>query len=407
MTAELDASPASVAMGPLAGLTVVEFGDGTAGPYAAKLLGDYGAEVVKIEGSGGDSTRRRGPFPAGRPDPEASGLFLYLNINKYGITLDVDQSDGRAMLERLLARADVFVTNLPAERLRAAGVAPHVLRARHPRLIVTTISPFGNEGPWAARRGDELVSYAMGGLAYGSPGVPDASDDLEREPPLHPACFAAETITGVIAAAATLTAVLGRERTQDGCHVEVSQQAAVAAMQQRDVTAYSYGGARHNRLLDPAVIGRMPNFYLPCRDGYVAVAAPLDLHWQRLVEAMGNPAWAKTTAFADGAARSANWSELRLRLIEWTMTHTGDDLYALAVKQGLPIFPFYPVRKMADSAQVCERQSLVDIDVDGHLARMPAAPFKMQKTPWSLRRPAPGLGEHTAMILRDWLGVVA
>lgn len=407
MSAELDASPAPVAAGPLAGLKVVEFGDSTAGPYAAKLLGDYGAEVVKIEGPGGDSTRRRGPFPGGRADPEASGLFLYLNINKYGITLDVDQSDGRAMLDRLLARADVFVTNLPAERLRAAGAAPHALRARHPRLIVTTISPFGTEGPWAARSGDELVSYAMGGLAYGSPGVPDAADDLEREPPLHPACFAAETITGVIAAAATLTAVFGRERTQDGCHVEVSQQAAVAAMQQRDVTAYSYAGARYNRLLDPAVIGRMPNFYLPCRDGYVAVAAPLDLHWQRLIEAMGNPAWAGTAAFADGAARSANWSELRLRLMEWTMMHSGDDLYALAVKQGLPIFPFYPVRKMADSAQVRERRSLVDIEVDGHRARMPAAPFQMQKTPWSLRRPAPSLGEHTTMILRDWLGVTA
>lgn len=397
----------SSAAGPLAGLTVVEFGDGTAGPYAAKLLGDYGAEVVKVEGPGGDSARQRGPFPAGRPDPEASGLFLYLNINKYGVTLDVEQDDERALLDRLLAQADVFVTNLPAERLIAADVAPADLRARHPRLIVTTISPFGTDGPWAGRRGDELVTYAMSGFAYSTPGIPDAADDLEREPPLHPACFAAETIAGLVAATATLTAILGRERTHAGCHVEVSQQAALAVMLQRDVTSYSYSGARHNRLLNPATIGRMPNFYLPCRDGYVTVAAPLDLHWVRLVEAMGNPDWARAPAFADSAARTANWSELRLRLIEWTMTLTGDELYALASRQQLPIFPYYQVRKMAESGQVRERRSLVEIDVDGRRARMPAAPFAMRATPWTLRRPAPRLGEHTALILRDWLKVPA
>ena len=197
------------AVGPLAGLSVVELGDGTAGPYAAKLLGDFGAEVVKVEGPEGDSTRRRGPFPDGRPDPEASGLFLYLNINKRGVVLDFDSEDGRRALDRLLAPADIFITNLPIERLQAAGVAPEELRARYPRLIVTTITPFGMKGPWAERRGDELVTYAMAGIAYSTPGMPDAANDLEREPPLHPACFAAETIAGLCAGLATLTARAG------------------------------------------------------------------------------------------------------------------------------------------------------------------------------------------------------
>jgi crotonobetainyl-CoA:carnitine CoA-transferase CaiB-like acyl-CoA transferase len=396
--------PSPVASGPLAGLKVIELGDGTAGPYCAKLLADYGAEVVKIEAPDGDSTRRRGPFPDAHADAEASGLFLYLNINKYGIKLDMRDATDRATLDGLLAHADVFVTNMTTERLREADVTPQALRSRHPQLVITTISPFGSVGPWADRRGDELVSYAMGGLAYGSPGVPDAAADLEDEPPLHPACFAAETIAGVIAAGATLTAVFARARTGTGCHVEVSEQAAVAAMQQRDVTAYSYANLRHTRLLDPAVIGRMPNFYLPCRDGYVAVAAPLDLHWQRLIEAMGTPPWAGAPEFATGAARTANWSELRLRIMEWTMTVTGDELYTIAVKQGLPMFPFYSIRKMAESAHVRSRETLVDVEIGGRDARMPAAPFKMQKTPWSLRRPAPRLGEHTDMILREWLG---
>ena len=395
------------AAGPLAGLSVVELGDGTAGPYAAKLLGDFGAEVVKVEGPDGDSTRRRGPFPDGRPDPEASGLFLYLNINKRGIVLDIDGERGQRALDRLLADADVFITNLPAERLKTACVAPAALRARHPRLIVTTISPFGTDGPWAERRGDELVTYAMGGIAYSTPGMPDAANDLEREPPLHPACFAAETITGLVAGLATLTAVLGRARTNDGCHLEISQQAAVASMQHRDISTYSYWGGTYNRLLNPTTIGRMPNFYLPCRDGYVTIPAPMDLHWERLVEAMGEPAWARTPAFSDGPARTDNWIELRMRLIDWTMTLSGDELYGLANQTQLPIFQFYPVRKLVESEQVRERGSVVDIDVGNRRAQMPGAPFMMRATPWSLRRPAPRLGEHTAAVLGDRTGAPA
>ena len=395
------------AAGPLAGLSVVELGDGTAGPYAAKLLGDFGAEVVKVEGPDGDSTRRRGPFPDGRPDPEASGLFLYLNINKRGIVLDLDGEDGQRALDRMLADADVFITNLLAERLQTAGVAPAALRARHPRLIVTTISPFGTDGPWAERRGDELVTYAMGGIAYGTPGMPDAANDLEREPPPHPACFAAETITGLVAGLATLTAVLGRARTKDGCHLEISQQAAVASMQHRDVTTSSYWGGTYNRLLNPTTIGRMPNFYLPCKDGYVTIPAPMDLHWERLVEAMGEPAWARTPAFSDGAARTENWIELRMRLIDWTMTLSGEELYGLANQTQLPIFQFYPVRKMVESEQVRERRSVVDIEIGSRRAQMPGAPFMMHATPWALRRPAPRLGEHTTAVLGDHAGVPA
>ncbi|MBI4246009.1 MAG: CoA transferase [Candidatus Rokubacteria bacterium] len=398
-------SAAASAPGPLAGLQVVELGDGTAGPYAAKLLADYGAEVVKIEAPGaGDSSRRRGPFPSGRPDPEWSGLFLYLNTNKYGLTLDVSGSAGRAVLERLLGWADTLVTNLPAETLRTWDLAPAALRARHPRLVITTITPFGLDGPCAGWRGDELVTYAMGGIAYGTPGMPDAAEDLQREPPLHPACFAAETIAGVAAATATLLAVFGRERTGEGCHADISQQAAVAVMQQRDVTTYSYAGVPYNRLLNPTTIGRMPNFYLPCRDGYVAVAAPMDHQWERLVEAMGNPDWARSPAFADAAARSANWSTLCLRLIEWTMTLTGNELFALAERLRLPIFPFYPLGKMVDSEHVRERGSLVELEVGGHRARMPGPPILMPLTPWALRRPAPRLGEHTRVILGEWLG---
>ncbi len=403
MSVEATAAPTAAADGPLAGLQVVELGDGTAGPYCAKLLGDFGAEVVKVESAAGDSTRLRGPFADDRPDPEASGLFHYLNTNKLGIVLALEDAGQQALLDRLLARADIFVTNLPADRLAAAGIEPAALRARHPRLVITSISAFGSDGPWAGFRGDEMVTYAMGGMAYSTPGMPDAADDLETEPPLHPACFVAETLTGLIAATATMSAIENRSHSGAGCHVELSQHAAVAALQHRDMTTHAYLGGTFNRLQNPLNIGRMPNFYLPCKDGYATIAAPMSIHWERLVEAMGNPAWARSADFDSTDARMRNWKELQRRLTEWTMTVTGDELYALAGARQLPIFPFYPVRKLVDSAHVAARASVVEFTLGTRRARMPAAPLSMQATPWTLRRPAPRLGQHTAQVLTEWL----
>ena len=392
------------AAGPLAGLAVVEIGDGTAGPFAAKMLGDFGADVIKVEPPEGDGSRRRGPFPNGIVDPEASGLFHYLNTNKRSVTIDLDLESGRAALEGLVADADILVSNLPGEKLRMAGIAPGQLRQRYPRLIVTTILPFGSEGPWAGRRGDELVTYAMGGIAYSTPGMPDAADDLEREPPLHPDCFAAETIAGIVAATGTLAAAHSRTLTGTGCHVDVSQQAAVAVMQQREVTTCSYLGTRYNRLVNATFFGRMPNFYLPCKDGHVVLAAPVDHQWDRLVAAMGSPDWASDAVFATVGARGVNWSELRRRLIEWTMTLTGAELFRLAGELKVPFFPFYSLSLMANSAHVAERGSLVEVEIGGRTARMPGAPIGLRRTPWTLRRPAPRLGEHNIAIFRDGLG---
>ena len=391
--------------GPLTGVTIVELGDGTAGPYAAKLFGDLGADVIKVEGPEGDSSRRRGPFPDGRPDPEASGLFMYLNVNKFGVMLDLDSAPGLADMYGLLARADIFITNYAGKRLAALGLDAKTLRARYPKLIVTTISPFGAEGPWADKLGDELIAFAMAGMAYSTPGMPDASDDLIKEPPLHPACFAADTIGGVVAAEATMAALLGSGKTGEGCHVELSQQAAMAAMQIRDVTSASYTGAQYQRLLNPVTIGRMPNFYLPCKDGYVTIAAPMEIHWERLKEGMGNPAWAESDLYSTEKARTANWITLRQRIMEWTVTVSGDDMHALAEKSQLPIFPFYSIRKMSDSDHSRERRTFAEVTIGGKAARMPAAPFQMRGTPWAMRRPAPHLGEHSATLLKG--GVAA
>ena len=175
-------------------------------------------------------------------------------------------------------------------------------------------------------------------------------------------------------------------------------------MQQRDVAMSSYSGMPFYRVLNPTVIGRMPNFYLPCKDGYVVIAAFLDHQWRILVEAMGSPGWALSEAFAGEAERTANWVEMRLHLMEWTMNQSGDELCEVAAKRSLPFFPFYPIRKVVDSDQVQYRKSLADVAHMPPGTRMPGSPIDMQGTPWAFRRPAPSLGEHTREVLRDWLG---
>ena len=390
--------------GALAGLTVVELGESTSGPFAGKLLADFGAEVIKLETPGiGDSSRYDGPFPNDLPDRERSGLFQYLNTNKLSVTVDIDRTEGASIVAALLSRSDIVVTNYSAERLGRCSLSPAELRVRHPNLIIVTVSPFGSNGPRADYRADDLVSAAMGGLVYSTPGMPDCSVDLDCEPPLHPGCAVAQTVAGLVAATAAMVAVLGRTTTGQGCHLDVSEQAAVAAMQQRDVSMFAYSGRRFQRGLNPDVIGRMPNFYLPCRDGYVVIAAFLDHQWTKLVGAMGSPDWATAEEFSDAAGRTANWTQLRGRLTEWTKSLTGDELFELGRKLELPLFPFYSVREMVNADQVAFRRSLVAVPTLPAGTQMPGALIGMTGTPWTIRKPAPQLGEHTRAILQDQL----
>ncbi|MGH7787389.1 MAG: CoA transferase, partial [Candidatus Binatia bacterium] len=155
----------------LAGLRVLECGQMVSAAYATKLLADLGAEVIKVEPPEGDASRRRGPFPRGEAHPERSGLFLYLNTNKRSVRLDLDTADGRTAFDALARRADLFVHNLAPRSLDAAGLAYERLAAANPRLVMTSITPFGSSGP---RRDDEATALTLwnaGGIAYlnGSP----------------------------------------------------------------------------------------------------------------------------------------------------------------------------------------------------------------------------------------------
>ena len=387
----------------LEGLKVLELGDFVSGPYCARLLADAGAEVIKVESSKGDTARRTGPFPDDIPDPNQSGLFLYLNANKLGITLNLRSSEGRRLLARLLKDADVLVENQSPRSIEGLGLDFSSLHELYPRLIVTSVSPFGQTGPYRDYLGDDLIGINMGGLAYASPGLPDAVADPEREPPLRPATYVADFTAGVTGAVATMLALLTRTWDGAGRHVDVSEQEAVASGVVYDLAAASYLGIAKRR--GAPLAGLMPNCYLPCKDGYVVLVAFLEPHWRALVEVMGNPEWGENELFRDGMLRSDNWDALRLLLLEWTMAHTGQEIYEATQARGVPCIPAYEVGEVLASGHLASRKFLVEAEVaPGRTAQFPGSPFRFDGVSCPLRMPAPRLGEHTSTLLSERLG---
>lgn len=389
---------------PLSGLRVVECRDSVAGAYCARLLADGGAEVIKVEAPDGDSSRRRGPFPADRPHSERSGLFHALNINKLGITLDVRRPSGKRLLLALLREADVFVEGFPPRVAARLGLDYRSVHAQHPRLIVTSVTPFGQRGPYRDLRADEPVVYSLGGLSYATPGLPDHVEDPAREPPLRATAPVADIITGVVAAVATLTAVRSWRRDGLGRQVDVAGMQAVAAMLNRDMMAYSYSRTITGRL--PIQIARMPNAVLPAKDGWVIIAAPYQHLWERFVGLMGHPDWADLEVFKDGQARADNWDALEPLLREWTMQHTAHQVQELGQAAGLPFFAVHSVGEMVDSRHTKVRGALWDAPMPGGLrGKVPGAPFHFSATPLKVRRPAPQLGQHNEEVFCGRLGI--
>lgn len=202
-----------LSLSPLSGVRVLDLAQGVAGPYAARLLADLGAEVVKVEPPGGDATRAFGPFPEDRPHHERSGLFAYLNAGKTGTVLDLTTERDRETCLALAERVDVVIESFtPAERERL-GLVTATARRRYPWLVVASITPFGGSGPRAAWRGHDLIAFHSSGFAFGFPALQVDNPALA---PLNAPTYAAEFLAGQVAAAATMHGLLAAQMTGRG-----------------------------------------------------------------------------------------------------------------------------------------------------------------------------------------------
>ena len=208
----------------LAGIRVLEFTEMASASFCARLLGDAGADVVKVERPGGDRYRHHGPFPDGHPDPNWSGMFLYLSANKRGIKLDLIHPSHKAVFDDLVAAADILIVGGQSADIERQGLRREVLRHLNPGLIVAAITPFGLTGPSSGHLGDEMTAVASGGLSFATPGVPDGVQDPVNEPPLTANTPLAELMTGVLGSTACVAALLSRQFSGQGCEIDLSLQ---------------------------------------------------------------------------------------------------------------------------------------------------------------------------------------
>lgn len=360
----------------LSGIRVVEIGEMVAAPYAARLLADEGAEVIKVEKPTGDRAR------------STNGLFLGLNTNKQSVVVDLDTEPGRAQLGDLISHADIVIHDLAPSRANEVGLAPDDLMANNSQLVVCAITPYGSSGSQAEWRGEELNVVCGGGWASLSPG---ALTDPEL-PPLKPAGYVANMQAGLGAAMVTLAAFDRAEQSGSGDVIDFSMQAHVASMLETAVPLYTYSDTIQDRF---ATRIRNPWFILEASDGLVMVVTVEDDQWQRLVEMMGSPAWALRPEFSDFEARAANAPELRARMADWVKQHTVDDLFHDGQGRRICFAPVFSMAELERQPHLIERDFFHEVDQPdvGRVVHMGPG-SRLTPSSWGLRSGAPRLGQH-------------
>jgi crotonobetainyl-CoA:carnitine CoA-transferase CaiB-like acyl-CoA transferase len=382
----------------LEGVKIIEFGNLVSAPFCAKILADLGAEVIKIEAPGlGDDSRRREPFLNDIPGIERSGLFLYLNMNKLGITLNPAMPTGKKILLDLLAQADIFIENNPPKTMRKLGLSYNYVKQINPRLIMTSITPFGQSGPYKDYEGGELIATHMGGVGNISMREGDAS----KEPiklPAHLFSFQA----GLSASAATLGALFHQSSTGEGTQLDVSEQESVIQNLNSATARFSYANQIMART-DAA--GHAPFHILPCKDGYICAAFVEEAEWRRFVGVMGNPEWADNELFVNFSTRAKYWDALKPLMVEWTMQYTVEEIYRRSQEKAVPLGAVRTADQVLKDKQMAARDFFVEVDhmEIGNLTYQ-SIPYRFSGIQREAPAAAPMLGQHNEEILCGRLG---
>ena len=370
---------------------MLELGSLVAVPYCGKLLAALGADVVKVEPPGtGDPSRRRGPFPGDDPHPERSGTFLYLNTGKRGVTLDVDDPQGRSMLRQLAQQADVVIHDSPPSLAEPRGLVREVLAELNPSLIVAAITPFGSGSPYAEYAARDVNVFHAGGEGNLLPnGL--ALDTFPDRAPIAAGAMMASYQGGLTAAVGILGAVLAQWADGTGQSVDSSLQEAQLAIGYLPVQRLEAEGFVETRFSRFFRMGGV----LPAADGYVELLTLEPRQWEGLARLLGDPDWAAPDKFRDPAAHGAAINE-NLRL--WTVQHTREWLYREGQAHGVPIAPYLSPAEAFDSPQQRERGFYVQIrHPEAGVYDYAGLPLQLEETPPSVKR-APLLGEHNAEV---------
>jgi formyl-CoA transferase len=387
-------SPTTPKPGPLAGLRVLELGTLLAGPFCGQLLGDFGAEVVKIEPPNqGDPMRVWGREKAG-------GKSLWWPVvarNKKAITLDLRQAEGQALLRELVKRSDFLLENFRPGTMEKWGLGWSELSGVNPRLIMIRVSGFGQTGPYSRQAGFGAIGEAMGGLRYvvGDPSTP----------PSRMGISIGDSLAATFACIGALSALHHREKTGRGQVVDSAIYEAVLNMMESLVTEFDKVGYVRERT--GAILPNVaPSNVYKTRDGMVLIAANQDTVFSRLAEAMGQPGLAQDPKYSTHGARGAHQVELDALVERWTQTLTTRQVLDLMDQFGVPAGLIYRAPDMLEDPHFQARDAIVSVPHPdfGELKMQNVAP-KLSETPGSIRSPSPALGQHNDEIYRQLLGL--
>jgi len=368
-----------------------------AGPYCTQMLGDLGAEVIKVEMPGqGDDTRQWGP-----PFTESgeSAYFLSANRNKRSLTLNLKSEEGVEILKTLIAKADVLVDNFRTGTLEKFGLDDDTLQQIRPGLIYATITGYGYTGPYADRPGYDFMVQAMGGLM--------SVTGPEEGEPTRVAIAIADLATGMFTVSAILAALYGRQRTGQGQRIDMSLIDSQVAMMSYVASNYLVSGELPGRFGNghPNIV---PYQSFKAKDQYFAFAAGNDRQWNKFCEAVGKTDWMEDDRFATNRARVENRELVVAALKEVFVTRTAREWMDLCEQIGIPSAPINDMSQVFEDPQVQSREMLLEVPHSGggHVPLV-ASPLKIPTAPVEVRYPPPLLGQHTDEILTSILGLDA
>ena len=378
--------------GPLADLRVIELGQLIAGPFCGQLLGDMGAEVIKVEPPGkGDPMRvwGRGDYPL---------WWEVVARNKKSVTADLRVPEGQALVRKLAAQADILIENFKPGTLEGWNLDPASLLAENPRLIVIRVSGYGQTGPYSRRAGFGGIGEAMGGWRY-IVGEPD-------RPPSRMGVSIGDSLAATFACLGALSALHHRHRTGRGQVVDSSLYEAVLQMMESLVPEYAVAGYTRQRS-GSFLPNIAPSNVYPCADGEYLIAANQDSVFARLCQAMGRPELAQDPRYATHGARGERQAELDALIGEWTAPQTIEQVEKLMIEHSVPAGRIYRAAEMIEDPHFAAREALVDVPHPrwGSVKMQNVFP-KLSETPGGIRRHAPQtIGEHNGEIYRELLNL--
>jgi crotonobetainyl-CoA:carnitine CoA-transferase CaiB-like acyl-CoA transferase len=377
--------------GVLEGIRVLDFGRYIAGPFCAALLADFGAEVIRIERLGGGEDR---PFiPVGAPPEGGGAMFLAMNRNKLGMTLDPAAPKGREIVKKLVATADVVVANLPPQVLKALALDLESLRLVKPDIILTTVTGFGAGGPLSHKHGFDGIGQAMSGAAYLS-GAP--------EQPIAIKLPWVDFGTACLAAFGTLAALIERGETGQGQKVEGALLRTAIAFANATLIEQALTGVNRTATLNRG-FNSAPADIFRCTDGWIVATVIGPAMFRRWARMIGEDQWLADPRFRDDQSRGDHGGIISARMSQWCAGHSCAEALAALEEASIVAGQVYSPQQALDDPHIRAAGLLEQVTFPGLRDAFPVAPtpIELSETPGTYRRPAPLLGEHTDEILKS------